>query len=307
MIDKDHPVVIGFSNHMSPFEQMWPTTHRALLPVVGKQVIVHNLERLRNLGHRNFRVADHLQQPFVRHRLGNGEEWGIALRYSDLSGTSLLMETVSSFGSALYIHGDELIDPALASVEGVEEVLTSAAIENALPGLHCIDGAARHYRFQALAEKYIAGIKSALDFHRLVISSCQNDASTYTLPGAKLHRGARADWKSSIAPDALIGNSCFIGKHCRLEPGAVLLKNCILGNGVYVDKSARLNNCVVLPNTYIGAGATFENAVLSSQGVTHLDGLFIAAQDSSVLCATRDNREASTGLPRTINHSAIRN
>lgn len=306
MIDKDNPVVIGFSNRMSPFEQIWPTTHRALLPVVGKQVIVHNLERLRNLGHRNFRIADHLQQPFVRNRLRNGEEWGITLRYSDLNGTALLMETVSTFGAVLYLHGDELIEPSLTSLESCDELLAATAMDSAKPGIHCVDGAVLHYRFRSLSEKYIAGINSTGDFHQLVVRSCRNNESEYTLPGAQLHRGARSDWKSSIAPDALIGNSCFIGKHCRLEPGAVLLENCVLGNGVYVDKNARLNNCVVLPNTYIGADTTFEDAVISPQGAMQLNGTFVPARDSSILCATRDNQEASTGLPRTIHHSATK-
>lgn len=304
MLCKEHPVVIGFSNRMSPFEQLWPTTHRALLPVVGKQVIVHNLERLRNLGHRNFRIADHLQQPFVRNRLRNGEEWGVVLRYSDLNANALLLETVSTFGSALYVHGDELVEPSLMSLDLCEGVTTHTAIDGAVPGVHCVDSAAQQYRSHALAKEHIAGIASTLEFHQLAIHSCQHDESEYTLPGTRLHRGARSDWKSSIAPDVLVGNSCFIGKHCRLEFGVVLLESCVLGNGVYIDKNARLKNCVVLPNTYVGADTNFKDSVISSQGTMHLNGRFTPAQDSSILCATRDNREASTGLPRIIQHNA---
>lgn len=300
MIDTNHPVVVGFSNRMSPFEEMWPTTHRALLPIVGKQIIVHNLERLRNLGHRNFRIADHLQQPFVRHRLRQGEEWGVALRYSDLSGTALLLETVSTFGAALYIHGDQLLEPSLKSIESSEELVTQSAIDTAQPGIHALNGPLDSYRFRPLADKDIAAVVGAADFRELAIRSCQHDEATYTLPGSSLHRGARADWNAHIAPDALIGSSCFVGKHCRLERGVALVKSCVLGNGVYLDKGTQLKNCVVLPNTYIGRGMQFENSIISAQGIIDAQGNFTPTSDKTEICATRDNQEETTGLPRKI-------
>lgn len=297
MVDVSHPVVIDFTNLTSPFEQLWPTTHRALLPVVGKPVLIHVLERLRNRGFRHFRIARHLQQPFVRHRLGNGEEWGLKLRYSDLAGDELVEETVAVFGRCLYLYGDELLDPrvdldAPASKDDVPDI-------NA-PGMYSLRAGGEGYEVERLRTGQSKRLSCVADYHRLSFRLCADFADGDTLPGAQLHRSAQLDWKTVIAPDVLVGGSCFVGKHCRIDRGAFLEKNCVLGNGVYVDKKARLSNCVVLPNTYVGKQVVLRDCVVGAQGVVHVSGQFAEAASPAVLRKTRANEETKTGLPQSM-------
>ena len=39
-------VIIDFSGKTSPLEPHWPATHRAMLPVCGKALIIHLVESL---------------------------------------------------------------------------------------------------------------------------------------------------------------------------------------------------------------------------------------------------------------------
>lgn len=297
MVDSSHPVVIDFTALTSPFEQLWPTTHRALLPVVGKPVLVHVLERLRNRGYRHFRIARHLQQPFVRHRLGNGEEWGVKLRYSDLGGEALAEETVAVFGRCLYLYGDELLDPKVDLEKSVNELEVTAGNS---PGLYCLSENGAGYEVQRLKQGQSKRLASVADYHKLSFRLCADFSEDATLPGAQLHRAAQLDWKTTIAPDVLVGDSCFVGKHCRIDRGAFLEKNCVLGNGVYIDKKSRLANCVVLPNTYVGKQVVLRDCVVGAQGVVHVSGEFVAAVSAAVLRETRANEESKTGLPQDM-------
>jgi len=296
-MDTSHPVVLDFTALTSPFEQLWPTTHRALLPVVGKPVLVHVLERLRNRGFRHFRIARHLQQPFVRHRLGNGEEWGVKLRYSDLAGDDLAEETVAVFGRCLYLYGDELLDPRLDLDAPANK--SDVPVINS-PGKYCLNKGGGDYEIRPLKQGQSKRLASVADYHQLSFRLCADFSEDDTLPGAQLHRSAQLDWKTVIAPDVLVGGSCFVGKHCRISSGAFLEKNCVLGNGVYIDKKARLSNCVVLPNTYIGKQVALRDCVVGPQGVVHVSGEFIRAASPAVLRETRANEESKTGLPQNM-------
>jgi len=249
MLDKSQPVVIDFSNQTSPFEQLWPSTHRALLPVIGKPMIVHTLERLRNQGYRHFRVARHLQQPFVKNRLGSGEEWGVTLRYSDLTGPELLGETLASFGATIQIMGDELLHSDVSFVPQDDQELVPAQRTPKITALFEFSEHSLVCRSLVVDTGGCYAVRSVRDYHAMCFQLCTSFASVDTAPGTRLHRSAQADWKTSIAPDVLVGSSCFVGKHCKLGAGVVLDGNCVLGNGVYIDKKSWLRNCVVLPNT----------------------------------------------------------
>jgi len=295
-----NPVVIDFSHQTSPFEELWPTTHRALLPVIGKPIIVHTLELLRNRGYRHFRIARHLQQPFVKNRLGNGQEWGVRLRYSDLTGPELLAETVACYGATLQIIGDELLN----STTELQTSLAPRQLEDArtpvATGLFEVVDSGLGFYPLVDHDSTRLGVRSVRDYHRLSFELCKSFACSETAPGAVLHRSAQTDWKASIAPDALIGKACFVGKHCKIDAGAVLEENCVLGNGVYLDRKSKLRNCVVLPNTYIGRNVGLRDCVVSPKGAIHINGAYADSAISNVLRSTRPNQEALTGLPSEI-------
>ena len=81
--------VIGFSDQASPLEPLWPSTHRSLMSIAGKSLIIYLIEQLADAGIRHVRIAGSIQQYAVRRRLRCGREWGMTVRYSALHGEEL--------------------------------------------------------------------------------------------------------------------------------------------------------------------------------------------------------------------------
>ena len=61
-----------------------------------------------------------------------------------------------------------------------------------------------------------------------------------------------------------------IGPGCVIERGAQLGPRVVLGRDVVVSAGTRLDHCVVLPGSYIGAGLTLSHAVVNGPRVRHL-------------------------------------
>ncbi len=293
--------VIGFSDQPSPLEPLWPGTHRALLPLAGKSLIVYLVEQLADAGIRHVRIAGSIQQYAVRKRLRCGREWGITVRYSDLHGDELLAECLASEGRCLYLLGDHLYDADF-------NTLVERAMQTGLPadlgadeaGLWCIrDGRLQGHSLGVAsgAPTYENALTRARDYHDVNLRAARGQLSRLNIPGAPLHRAAIADWQSTIAPDACIGRNVFIGKHCRVAGLARLESDCVLANGVVVDGGARLRNVIVLPNSYVGRHMRLCDAVLGPDRILDLHGNSWPVKNGEFLGATRDNVERLTGLP----------
>lgn len=293
--------VIGFSDQSSPLEPLWPSTHRALMPLAGKSLIVYLVEQLADAGVRHVRIAGSIQQYAVRNRLRCGDEWGITVRYSDLHGDELLAECLANEGRCLYLLGDHLYDADFQSlVERASHFDVSADLPVGAAGLWRIhDGALTGHSMGAASAKnsYENPLSSVLDYHEANLRVARGYLPRLNVPGAPLHRAAIADWQSDIAKDAAIGPDVYVGKHCRVGPLARLESNCVLANGVLVDSGARLQNVTVLPNCYLGCRLNIRDAILGPDGILGFAGEFWPVRNREFLGATRENFEERTGLP----------
>ena len=293
--------VIGFSDHASPLEPLWPSTHRALLPLAGKSLIVYLIEQLADAGIRHVRIAGSIQQYAVRHRLRCGREWGITIRYSDLHGEELKAECLASEGYCLFLLGDHLYDVDFRRlVERAAYPELPVSYDSGRAGLWRIgDGRlVRHSLGDASdALCYENSLEDALDYHRVNLRVARGFLPRLNVPGAPFHRAAVADWQSDIAGTACIGEDVFIGKHCRVGHLARLESSCVLSNGVYLDDGICLENVTVLPNCFVGRQMSIRDAILGPDGMLALDGVFRPVQNGDYIGATRDNRETYTGLP----------
>ncbi len=310
MVSNEHVVkapiaVIGFSDQASPLEPLWPGTHRALLPIVGKSLIVHLIEQLADAGIRHVRIAGSIQQYAVRNRLRCGREWGVTIRYSDLHGEDLLAEGLTTSDHCLYLIGDHLYDvdfrTIVESSSGRSEVL--AELDTFEAGLWSVeDGVLKGYSLDALSSSpsYMNALTSVGDYHYVNLRALRGTLPRLSLPGAAFHRSAIADWQSGVSPDARIGKHVFIGKHSRVGGLARLDSDCVLANGVVVAGGAVLKSVSVLPNCYIGSRMSIRDVVLGPDGVLGLDGSFWPVRNVDYLGATRDNLERRTGLPDRI-------
>ena len=293
--------VIGFGDLASPLEPLWPSTHRALLPLAGKSLIVYLVEQLADAGIRHIRIAGSIQQFAVRRRLGNGAEWGVTVRYSDLHGEELFAECLASEGRCLYLRGDELYDADYSSLPTADALAGIAPdLAPGDPGYWLLaDGELRGFSTGAasLSVSYANPIATIRDYHEANLRVARGLLPRLNVPGAALHRGAVADWQTDIAPTAAIGDDVFIGKHSRVGHLARLRYRCVLSNGVMIDNGAQLENVSILPNCFVGRELRVRNAIIGPDGLLGFDGTHIAIDNEQLLAPTRHNQEVRTGLP----------
>ncbi len=301
MTANNHIAVIGFSNATSPLLPLWPTTHRAMLPVAGKPLVVHHIERLAAAGVTHIRIAGSIQQFAVRKRVGDGGEWGVTVRYSDLHGPDLRNECVITNGTCLYLLGDELsavrANENLADVDPGAEVV---ADDISAPGLYQLKDnqlTARCYDSSRENSECFTNIAGPGDFLRSNTQAARGLLEGIVLPGLRIHEAAVADWHSRIDSTAYIGAGIVIGKHCFVRGTARLEENVVLSNGVIVDHGACLENVVVLPNTYVNSALRLKDAVVGPQGILATDGTFYPAKDHRLVGGTRSASEQQTGIP----------
>jgi len=294
--------VIGFSDRASPLEPLWPSTHRALVPIAGKPLIIHLIEQLAEAGIRHVRIAGSIQQYAVRKRLRDGCEWGVTVRYSDLHGDDLRMECLASSGECLFLLGDELQYAnfaVLARRQRQQQLLADANAGAGLWQLH--NGEQRGYSLRTTCGQctYINELASAHDYHLANIRAAQGLLPMLNIPGSKIHRHAVADWNCRVASNAYIGKSVFIGKHSKVGKLARLEEDCVLSNGVIVSNGTRLRNVSVLPNCFVGRNASIRDAILGPTGYLGFDGRFTPVENPSVVGETRESQEQLTGIPST--------
>jgi len=280
----DKIAVIGFTKDIAPLDPVWPSTHRALLPVCGKALIIHQIEKLVALGIKHIRIAGSIQQWAVRKRIKDGSEWGVKIRYSDLHADDLKTECIASTGSCVFLLGDQL-----GTTHNKEEIHNQSNDNNIVHIVSNSTGIANR--------NYLNEIKTVEDYHLANIYMIKNPKE-FNLNGAQIHNdNAYMDWDSYIAPDAFIGKNVFVSKHCKISSLARLESNCMLSHGVIIGRGTKLRNVTVLTNCVIAPNLAIENCVITSQGMFDFNGKYWPFLDTHQLEASRDNREALTGLP----------
>lgn len=294
--------VIGFSEQSSPLEPLWPSTHRALMPLAGKTLLIYLIEQLVDAGIRHVRIAGSIQQYAVRNRLRCGREWGITIRYSDLHGEELLAECLASETRCLYLLGDHLYDTDFSRLVEYQDSTEIPADLTDVRGAglwRVQSGVLTGHSLGAASGtvSYENPLSDVLEYHRANLRAVRGFLPRLNVPGAAIHRTATADWQSAIASTASVGTDVFIGKHCRVGALARLDSGCVLSNGVVIDVGTRLQNATVLPNCFVGGGMALRDAVLGPDGILSLDGEFWPVRNRALIGPTRDNQEERTGVP----------
>jgi MurNAc alpha-1-phosphate uridylyltransferase len=109
----------GRGERMRPLTDSMP---KPLLPVAGKPLIVHHIERLAKAGYREIVINHAYLGEMIEARLGDGEPWGVAINYS-AEGQALetgggILHALPLLGESpfLVINGDIWCDMELAQL-----------------------------------------------------------------------------------------------------------------------------------------------------------------------------------------------
>ena len=267
----------------------------ALLPLGCKTFIEHALEQLSNAGVRQIDLVVSSRPEELRRLLGNGERWGVQLRWHLVKESGTPYGVLTSLGlqqaqRILLGHADRWIaDDALASLLQHDLVLTLANDGVKWAGWGCATqqmlDAISPFSNEAALGSVICNMASEL----LVLESAQFiavhnavqllEAQEIALAGDFMEQvpatWLRAPW-GAYSPDAvvqagaliegpvLIGPGCLVASGARIGPFTLLTRDSVISTDSTVSHS------VVLPHTYVGEGLELDEAIVNARSVQHL-------------------------------------
>jgi|JI10StandDraft_1071094.scaffolds.fasta_scaffold08038_10 mannose-1-phosphate guanylyltransferase/phosphomannomutase len=261
----------------------------AMLPIGNKPLIQITIEELFEAGIRSLTIADDGERRDLRRFVGDGSRWGMTVDWQVQPSVAAVRESaLAKDKTVVAVRGDMLrpfglLEEAMrrAGEQQSADIYTALGVAVALDdhsGLERINW----QHVSATCRLHPCLIADIAAYHAANMMALQGLVPGVRSAGRKtqdeiiIGKGSRV--LSGYAPDksVVIGNNCFI------ERGVRLGQNVVIGNGCLVDEDAQLQNCVVLPGTYVGRGTVFSNKVV---GEVHVHCL-----QRNATCAVEDTR-----------------
>ncbi|MCX7140952.1 MAG: NTP transferase domain-containing protein [Proteobacteria bacterium] len=297
----------------------------ALIDMGGKPVLQRVLEKLIDIGCRRIAVVHGNQPQRAEALLGDGERWGCRIAHyyaaEGDSPLSLLTRLVPADDRNCVLAAADTV--ALASLD-LNEASVACCLES---------GQLRWSGWAVLPPKMIRWIaktvrnrgdlEAGLDLtqSRLVMTTTISTASVATTlaslprlfdrsPGAEgISRRPRAQgiWignGSQVHPTARLRPPVFVGQNVLIAEGAQVGPNATIGDGCFIDAGSRIEESMLLANTYVGQKLDVVRAVLAGNTLLN-SGLGVALQipDAELL---RDTDGRDQGVPRaTLTQRAL--
>lgn len=256
-------------------------------PYGGRPLIAETIRYLTQLGVKHFIV---LHDPRVKRKalmnLRKTSRWGTSMEFAAYTPNKEKFEfktlhELDKYSEILIARGDIVRNNALEDPKhfqngntislGAREarVVTqlppfrglNAAVENLLTKQTETD--AKQYDLSRpvryLNQLYDANMQ--LNFKYLI----DNDIYFERALGVCAKPGARLNLKTVISGEAALGSNSVIHHTAKL-----LGKN-LIGDNVYVDRNAKLENSIVFDGSYIGVGTVFSNCIINRNTIYRMD------------------------------------
>lgn len=254
-----------------------------LLPFRGRPLIAETIYRLTQSGVRNFVVLhDKNIGKSALTSLRKTARWGTAMEFAAYDGPEQntylsKLSDLSEYSEIIISRGDLVWEKSFSSFQGRSEadvnIVSSRApiLEKKFPPFddlevslgtfmkdHC--GCVSHdeyvvKRIRGLNELYDANMR----LHFIDLST--EDVFFEKAPGIFAKQGALIDTRSVANSELAVGTNSII------RPTAALLGKNIIGDSVYVDNYAKLENCFVFDGSYVGEGTIFRNCIINKNTV----------------------------------------
>lgn len=265
-------------------------TPAALLPLGCQTVIEQVMDRLLHAAITDVDIVASDRPEALRALLGDGSRWGVRLRWH------LVADPARPYGvlrSPHFQRARRLVVGHADSCPGVDALLRLSHVEAG--AVHaCADREPSWSGWASLAPHRLAELPPDLGadelFHALDRSALPlvlwrgadltlANGSREQLDAALAGHGTRdfddvpASWikttwgamspqarvhpKARLAGPVRIGPGCIVNRDAEVGPGVVLSRN------VWVSGGTRLRHCVVLPDSYLGAGLELGHAVVN--------------------------------------------
>ena len=283
---------IIFANRLG--DELTPLNHYycpALLPVGNKAVIDYTLEDIALSGITQVKLVISPQAKEIEQHLGSGKKWGVDIEYflsKPEEDTSAVLKRLSldAQDKLLLTRGDIFRSPSLAQfIEFSKEFpddFVQAKMANQNAGMMLLPAALPHIadlnwplcqqgNDEAVVTLVLHGHCCMLDSFQTYmdtnLSLAANKFPSLT-PMDRSYNSGNPEQDFYVGAKARTGQLNeqlgwgILGENAWIDP-SVVMKNCIsIGNDCLIDKGSILNNCLVLPHTYVGEGLEVKDSIL---------------------------------------------
>lgn len=329
-MDRSTPRALIFADRLgAELRPLTATLSVALLPVVGKELLIYTIEELAAAGYRELIIVTAFDgEQRSASSLGDGARWGLHIRYVLSRGeeTPSAVRRRLSLGAdktLLVLRGDLLRTPVLAAFlarsprdtghcivcsptdpRGSLLLIRTSGDSAELP-LDVLDwqqpvrssGAEpftlddfRCYPLDDLAE-----------FHRANLDLLGGRIPGLGPSGAPIALGLIAEPQARVSPRSLKQGMAYVGAGTRVHPEAELLGEVVLGANVIIDRAATIRDSVILPRTYVGELLEIGNAIVAGNHLLRVDtGARLKLSEAFLLgdLGTSDRRALGSRLDR---------
>ena len=257
----------------------------ALLEVAGKAVIEYTLEDLVEAGLRDAVVVTSSIEA-MRRQLGNGERWGIQLRYllvkADTDPADSLARVAGSM-PMLVVRGDMLRGRFVRRfLDGSAQragVVTAAVSEGRSVGAWCGE---RHRLLELSSDAGAAeavdvgavgshALDSLVDFHAASLAAARGELSGVGFPGREVCPGIYAGRLAKVEAAGVTEGALYAAEEARIGRGTGIRGTVVVGRGALVDRNATLEDSVIMPGSYVGSGVELKNAIVAGARLIRVD------------------------------------
>lgn len=312
---------------LAPFTQR---TCAALLPVVGKPIVVHTLESIARISPEKVFVVVSPHADAVESELGDGRRWGLDLEYvltrgDETPDTVLDRLRPRLSGDFLVLRGDVLLSPCLAAFLDRAAALpgptVAATISGAPTGVRLVRGDAAGplnlpYEPESLEtwkedaptveladEAHFCRVESLAAFHRANLDAAAGGFDGLIVPGREVKPGVVVGRQSRLTLDSVQAGPVFVGSRCDVKAGAEIRGGVVLADDVVVDRNATLSSAVILPHTYVGEMVDVSDAIVWSNDLVHVDSGAVAHVTDDFLLADLGSGGLEEGAANIVHRS----
>ena len=260
----------------------------ALLPIGGKPLLQHCIEDLWEAGVRDVVVAVPGGDRRIERELGDGQRFGLSLRYVDTGGSAWPGEALDIAGASvgaplLVARGDVLRGRSaralLDSAGGAESDIVHGTIRSRPAGIamlrrHCRSvnqlewsqlrsgGRSEQTPCVELGDIGFAALDSLPSLFEACLAALEHRFAGLLADGrATDDSSLRVAARASIARSVNITGTARVGRGADLHDDVELAGRVEIGDRCVIDAGAQLIDAVVFPGTYVGRGVRLQNAI----------------------------------------------
>jgi len=286
-----------------------------LVPICNKALLEYLVDFAIHCGIQEIRVATDMTLSELEAIFDDGGRWGIEMTYSIIRKTDGMEKIIQK--TSRYCHESRiLVMQGCFFLHYDKRKDYTKFMTNVMPGelIRCETGSIfirddmpvdKSILITSKPPMRIEAVKSINDIQRLSLMVLTKQPGSYVLPGynneMKIYTGryVMIDKTARINPPVMIGNNVQI-----LE-GAVVGPEAVIGSDVIVDAHSRVQQSVIMNNTYVGERLVLNNKMASGHCLVDPDEKTVVCLEDPQLLREVNPGKCDRNIFQTMFHSVL--